>query len=100
MAERQNCWEFMGCGRELGGAKCAELGVCPAVTETRVNGVHGGTNGGRSCWAVAGTLCGGKVNGTFAAKMGNCLRCDFYRTVSQAEGATLMSPLALEAMLA
>ena len=27
-----NCWEVKKCGREPGGAKVAELGVCPAST--------------------------------------------------------------------
>ena len=59
----------------------SELGVCPAATETRVNGVHGGKNAGRACWAIAGTLCGGKVQGTFAAKLGACTACEVYRAV-------------------
>ena len=72
-----NCWEFKKCGREPGGAKAEELGVCQAAIESRVDEVNRGKNGGRSCWAVTGTLCGGEVQGTFAAKLGNCLMCDF-----------------------
>ena len=82
-----NCWEFKKCGREQGGAKASELGVCPASTETRVNGTNGGRNGGRACWVIAGTLCGGNVQGTFAAKVGNCLKCEFYQLVGAEEGA-------------
>ena len=67
-----NCWEFKRCGREPGGMNSRELGVCPAASETRVDGANGGHNGGRACWAVAGTLCGGKVQGTYAMKMGTC----------------------------
>lgn len=76
-----NCWEFKKCGRQQGGAKVAELGLCPASTETRTDGVNNGKNGGRACWALTGTLCGGKVQGPFAAKLGNCLKCDFYSKV-------------------
>ncbi|MCC6526105.1 MAG: hypothetical protein IT373_25890 [Polyangiaceae bacterium] len=65
-----NCWERQRCGREIGGAKEVELGACPAA--------HGH---GRDCWLVAGTLCGGEVQGTFAEKLGNCQMCDFYRQV-------------------
>ena len=83
---KQNCWEFKKCGRQPGGMKTSELGVCPAATEARVNGVNSGHNGGRACWAIAGTLCGGKVQGTFAAKMANCLGCDFYNSVKDQEG--------------
>jgi hypothetical protein len=83
---KMNCWEFKKCGREVGGPKSAELGVCPAAKETRLDGVNGGRNGGRACWPVAGTLCGGKVQGTSAAKLGNCLKCEFYQKVSTEEG--------------
>ena len=81
-----NCWEHTNCGREPGGAKAAELGICPAATESKVDGVHGGKNGGRACWAIAGTLCGGKVQGTYASKLVNCAACDFYKAVVKAEG--------------
>ena len=84
---KQNCWEFKKCGREAGGSKSSELGVCPAATETRLNGTNSGTNGGRACWALAGTLCGGKVQGSFANKVGNCMKCEFYQLVGQEEGA-------------
>jgi len=62
------------------------LGVCPAATETRLDGAHGGLNGGRTCWIIAGTLCGGSVQGSFASKMGNCMNCEFYKNVKEEEG--------------
>jgi hypothetical protein len=34
---------------------------------------------------VAGTLCKGEVQGTFARKLGNCLACPFYIQVEQEE---------------
>ncbi len=68
-AHGMNCWEFKNCGREAGGAKAAELGVCPAYPD------HG-----NDCAALAGTLCGGKVQGSFASKVGNCVKCDFYKS--------------------
>jgi methyl-accepting chemotaxis protein len=64
-----NCWEFKKCGREAGGAKAGELGVCPAYPD------HGS-----DCARKAGTLCGGKVQGSFARKIVNCQQCDFYRS--------------------
>jgi hypothetical protein len=82
---KQNCWEVMNCGRQPEGAKAEELGVCIAATEASVSGQNGGANGGRICWAVAGTLCGGNVQGEFASKMDNCIRCDFYHEVSSVE---------------
>jgi hypothetical protein len=84
-----NCWEAKKCGREPGGAKVAQLGVCPAASERRVHGMNHGTNGGRVCWLIAGTLCGGVVQGTFASKLANCLKCEFYQAVGKEEGAGL-----------
>ena len=85
---KQNCWEFKECGREPGGAKVGELGVCRAATETQVDGLNGGKNAGRVCWAVTGTLCEGKVQGSFARKISSCKLCDFYRLVHMEEAST------------
>lgn len=79
--ESLNCWEVKNCGREPGGEKVAELGVCPAATDVNANGINGGTNGGRICWAVTGTLCGGEVQGTFAKKELTCMACEFFKEV-------------------
>lgn len=81
-----NCWQYMKCGREPGGLKAKELGVCPAAADTKTDGLNGGKNGGRVCWALAGTLCGEKVQGTFAAKYDSCLNCRFYNLVNIEEG--------------
>ena len=83
---KTNCWEFKKCGRESGGPKAVELGTCIACTEIKVDGLNGGKNGGRACWALAGTLCGGKIQGSFAEKLGNCLKCEFYQQVGAEEG--------------
>jgi hypothetical protein len=90
-----NCWESKKCGRQPGGAKAEQLGVCPAATEKRLHGSNHGTNGGRACWIVAGTLCGGKVQGTFAAKMASCMDCEFYLGVRQEEGKDFADPRSL-----
>lgn len=71
MSIKQNCWEFTRCGREPHGAKSIDLGVCPAAADHSFDGINEGKCAGRICWAVAGTLCGGKVQGTFAEKRGN-----------------------------
>jgi hypothetical protein len=82
---KMNCWEFKQCGREVGGDKAEELGICPAASDQMLDGVHGGKNAGRACWVVAGTLCEGKVTGTFAQTVRNCLACDFYNSVREEE---------------
>ncbi|MBI4824559.1 MAG: hypothetical protein HY805_10080 [Nitrospirae bacterium] len=84
---KRNCWEFKGCGRQPGGKREKQNGICPATTEAKLNGIHGGKNAGRACWVVAGTWCGGDVQGSFAQKYKNCELCDFYQTVRREEGA-------------
>jgi hypothetical protein len=69
--EKKTCWEFFECGREPGGANVDELGVCPAAVATDRDTTNKGKNGGRICWAVAGTLCKGEIQGSFAKKTGS-----------------------------
>ena len=80
-----NCWEFKKCGREPGGHN-KDQGVCPAAVDTNLDGSHDGKNAGRACWVVAGTLCEGEVQGTFAKKYAGCEQCDFYQAVVEEEG--------------
>ncbi len=84
---KQNCWEYKNCGREIGGGKTEELGVCPAASDTSFNNINRGKNAGRICWAVAGTFCGNNVQGTFAEKRESCLKCDFFESVRHDEGS-------------
>jgi len=80
-----NCWEFKRCGRQPQGAHVKDRGLCPAAVEDSLDGIHNGTNAGRACWVVSGTLCKGAVQGTFAQKFRNCEECDFYQKVRQEE---------------
>jgi two-component system NtrC family sensor kinase len=57
------CWEFMQCKQDTNHDES-----CPAYPHF-----------GRICWAVAGTLCPGKIQGTFAQKIHDCHRCGYYR---------------------
>ncbi len=81
-----NCWEFKKCGRQLDGANVLELGLCPAVLEISLNGVHDGEFGGRACWVLEGTLCKGAIQGNFAEKYKECEKCTFYQLVKKEEG--------------
>jgi hypothetical protein len=85
---KQNCWEMKKCGREMGGSNVSSMGVCPASTEVRLDGIHDGTNGGRTCWVVAGTFCEGEVQGNFANKFQKCQECDFFQQVKKEQGGT------------
>jgi len=57
------CWKYMQCGRDVNNEV-----KCPAYPHF-----------GQVCWAVAGTLCAGKVQGTFAQKIDDCRNCRFYK---------------------
>lgn len=84
--KKLNCWEYKACGRESGGIKADELGVCPAASDRSFDGINTGKCAGRFCWAVAGTFCGGSIQGTFAEKRDSCLSCDFFKRVQEEEG--------------
>ncbi len=89
-----NCWEFMQCGRQPGGDKVHELGICPVTVNTDLDGAHGGIGAGRACWVVVGSLCGGKVQGTYAEKLKDCWKCQFIALVQKEEE---LSPLGFSA---
>lgn len=90
--KKLNCWEEKKCGREPGGASVGVLGICPAASERSLDGVHGGKNGGRACWVIAGTFCQGAVQGTFARKYASCRECNFYQSVMRNEGSQVLPP--------
>lgn len=89
MEKKLNCWEFMKCGRMLKGCNVRHLGICPVITATEHDGKNSGKNGGRICWQVAGSFCGGKVQGTYAEKQSSCLKCEFAKYVFDEEGKDL-----------
>ncbi|MEE8481162.1 MAG: hypothetical protein V3T59_07980 [Desulfobacterales bacterium] len=95
----KNCWEAKECGREVGGPKTVELGVCPASKEIKLNGANNGKNAGRACWVMDGTLCAGKIQGTFADKMRACMDCEFYMAVQKEERDDFINTPKLKAML-
>ncbi len=69
--DRRNCWEYMKCGRQIDGDKVAEFGICPAASDTSYDGIHSGKCGGRICWAVSGTFCGGCDRAPLLTKEGH-----------------------------
>ena len=82
-----NCWEVKNCKRQSSMLKIAESGICPAASPKAPHkGKNGGENAGRYCWKVAGTLCGGHIQGEFAHSLIDCTLCDFYKRVKKEEG--------------
>jgi hypothetical protein len=70
----------------MSGENTRELGVCPAALPNEYDGVNKGKHGGRFCWVIAGTLCQGEVQGTYARKIKSCLECKFLKQVDMEEG--------------
>jgi len=58
-----------------------------------------GISAGRACWVVADTLCGGRVQGSFAQKFKDCGLCDFYKMVKEEEGENLILTIELLGMI-
>ena len=84
--KRNNCWEIMECDRRPGGENVKEFGICPATIDSEYNGLNDGDYGGRCCWAIAGTFCGGKPQGIHAEKIIDCIKCEVFKQVSEEEG--------------
>jgi hypothetical protein len=71
-----NCWELEDCGREKGGHNVKELGECIASKEGL----------GHSCWAIAGTLCKGEIQGIYAKKIKYCTSCEIFKLYNRISG--------------
>ncbi len=82
MNKKVNCWEYFKCGREPGGAKCGERGICGVAGAFELEGVNRGTAGGRVCWAVTES---GSAEAR-ADKFCRCIGCVFFRRVVAEEG--------------
>lgn len=62
------CWEFKKCGKP----------DCPSYENDNLR-----------CWQSAGTFCGGRVQGAFAQKYGNCKGCNVFITACPTEMDTV-----------
>ncbi|MBF0536825.1 MAG: hypothetical protein HQL03_01075 [Nitrospirae bacterium] len=92
--DKQNCWEYKLCGRQPGGKNTNKYGICPVTTAEVFDGLHGGTNAGRACWAVAEPfacmamaehLVDPDNKGGIVAKIKGCTTCDFHQLVINQE---------------
>jgi len=57
----RTCWEIKSC----------QYKACPVYGKER-----------QRCWQIAGTHCGGAIQGQFAKKIGNCQNCEIYMTAT------------------
>ena len=88
---KKNCWEYMRCERQPGGKLFDADGGCPVATDRSSDGINGGMNGGRFCWAMGGTFCFGEVRGSHARKIQGCMDCDFFWMVADGEDDFIIS---------
>ena len=88
MAE-PGCREFKNCGWEPWGTKLPNWAYAP-LPQRYPRTVSMGQLRGPCLLVLAGTLCGKKVQGTFASKLANCLQCEFYRKVRDEVGAAFV----------
>ena len=75
------CWQYLRCGIERDPSR-----RCPAYPYF-----------GRSCWAIAGTLCERRITGTYAEKIQDCVKCNFYQECNHDNdqpGCTVSGPRA------
>jgi len=82
-----NCWDFKRCGGNVEGDRAQKLIDCPVFSESALNGINGGKNGGRSCWLIQGTFCGSRIQRSLIPKSLACKFCDFKRFVLREENS-------------
>ena len=75
----------MSCGRGPGGDALKKK-ICPTALDAASDGINGGKNGGRICWAVAGTFCLDHHQPSVPRKRSLCRLCPFFRRVKEEEG--------------
>ena len=92
MAKRLNCWEFNNCSMQSGDVNINASDICPVITNTSADGLNGGKNGGRICWAIAGTFAD-KSKGIPAKNRFSCMTCDFFKLVEEQESFIALSLL-------
>ena len=63
----KRCWEYKKCGNEN----------CVVYKNYKDSALV------PHCWYVAGTLCGGKVQGEYAQKIGNCCKCEYFNYIKE-----------------
>ncbi len=88
--KKENCWEFIQCGKEVGGKNLNGGPPCPASLELRLHGSNDGFNGGRACWVVENTHTTSDFGGVFTNKLAVCKQCEFYQLVHEEQGERII----------
>ena len=81
-----HCWEKLH-GRQPGGERSVEFGICPVSVEAKTHMIHEGINGGRACWAIQRKFNGNDLQCKLDQKLDHSIQCDFYSEVKGEEGS-------------
>ena len=84
MVSKKNCWDLMGCGREVDGENANELGICPAAMDQELTAANSGSCGGRACWKVR-VKVGNKTIPQWSHPEKDCLTCSVFQMVRKEE---------------
>jgi len=84
-----NCWEVIKCGRQPGGNRASDAGICPVSIHNEYDGVHGGDKAGRACWSVEGRRTNRDTRQSFSQTFSDCKTCAFFQQVKQEEESSL-----------
>ena len=76
--KKQNCWEFMQCGKGPREGQVSNQDICPVALNEQYNSINRGINAGRFCWVIKGT--------NKQCQWMTCLTCPFAIHVKQEEG--------------
>jgi hypothetical protein len=76
----------MACGREAGGRKAGELGICPVSLRSQPEGVSRAAGRGQPCWAFPGNACDHRSDGQPGQDSLACRQCERMQQVCDREG--------------
>ncbi|MFW3145826.1 MAG: two-CW domain-containing protein [Thermoplasmatota archaeon] len=71
----ENCWEIKRCGREPGGERASDLGICPASRNSELDCMNSGECAGRACWRIKEPIMGGTLLPHWSDPDRDCLVC-------------------------
>jgi len=86
MNKKDNCWDYMKCGKGPDENGKNKFIMCPVVFHEAANGLNGGVNGGRLCWLVASKKKYGEMKHLNQKRTDPCFFCEFHYKVMAEEG--------------
>ena len=82
---KKNCWEIKKCNFGSQKSKTNTATACLVKSSAEFNNTNGGVNGGRICWAVAGTFSSRPPCGEFVHEQVTCMECEVFKQIEKEE---------------